>query len=138
MARRRQIADRRQDQPGDRYDQRAEADNDPVDPGLKAQLERAQFGPDKLQVLFGGDVVVDRVENLGGDPFGLLAIDIGVGQGIGQGEPVGQRRLRLALRIRGAAEGRCGTGRVGVHTLSVAVGILAHPDASAPRSRGGC
>jgi hypothetical protein len=46
---------------------------------------------------------------------------------IGQREPIVQGRLRLALRIRAAAEGRCGTGRIGVDTLSVAVEILAQP-----------
>ena len=102
MARRRQIADRRKDQASDRYDQCTEADNDSVDPGLKAQLELAQVRSDQLQVLLGRDVVVDRIEDLGGDPFGLLAVDIGVRQGVGQGKPVGQRRLRL----RSAFEGR--------------------------------
>jgi hypothetical protein len=62
-------------------------------PCVEAQLELAQ-------ILLGGYVVVDRVEDLGSDPFCLLAIDIGIGQGIGQGKPVGQKRLRLALRIR--------------------------------------
>jgi hypothetical protein len=82
---------------------------------LSLQLEAQVF-----EVLLGGDVVVDRIEDLGSDPLGLRAVDIGVRQGIGQGEPVGQVRLRLALRIRGAAEGRCGTGRIGQLTLSVA------------------
>jgi hypothetical protein len=43
-----------------------------------------------LRVLLGGDVIVDRVEDLGGDPFGLLAVDIGIRQGLGQGKPVSQ------------------------------------------------
>jgi hypothetical protein len=33
---------------------------------------------------------MDRVEDLGCDPLGLLAVDIGVRQGIGQGKSVGQ------------------------------------------------
>jgi hypothetical protein len=37
-----------------------------------------------------GDVVVDRVEDLGRDPLGFLAVDGGVSQGIGQGESIGQ------------------------------------------------
>jgi hypothetical protein len=78
---------------------------------------------------------VARVDILGGDPFGLLAVDIGVRQGVGQGKPVGQGRLRSALRIRGAAEGQCGTGRIGVDTLSVASGILAQPLADPVESR---
>jgi len=37
-----------------------------------------------LQVLLGGNVVVDRVEDLGGDALGLLTFDICARQGIGQ------------------------------------------------------
>jgi hypothetical protein len=67
---------------------------DQIDPRLELRFQ-------ELQVLLGGDVVMDRVEDLGGDPFGLLAVDIGVRQGIGQGKPVSQRRLRSALRNSG-------------------------------------
>jgi hypothetical protein len=144
MARRRQIADRRKDQAGDRYDQRAEANNNAVDsplgllkPDLQPQLERAYVCSDELEILLRGEVVVDRVEDLGSDLLGLLAIDIRVGQGIGQGKPVGQRRLRSALRIQRAAESRCGTGRFGVDTLSVAAGILAQPGHFTRTARGG-
>ena len=37
-----------------------------------------------LQVLLGDYVVVDRVEDLGGNALGLLAFDIGVSQGVGE------------------------------------------------------
>jgi hypothetical protein len=88
---------RREEQTGDRNDEAAKA-------GEELMPHQVDFGfeprSEELQILLGGDVVVDRVEDLGGDAFGLLAVDIGVGQGIGQGKPVGQGRLRLALRIR--------------------------------------
>jgi hypothetical protein len=58
-------------------------------------LQGRDFGPDSgdidlkrrldmLQVLLGGNVVVDRVEDLGGDALGLLTFDICARQGIGQ------------------------------------------------------
>jgi len=47
-------------------------------------LDELQFGLQRLQVLLRGDVVVDRVEDLCCDPLGLLAIDIGVRQSVGQ------------------------------------------------------
>ena len=88
--------------------------------GLQIGPDLAQVGSDEFQILLGSNVVVDRIEDLGSDALGFLAIDVGVRQGVGQGKPVSQWRLRLALPHSSAAEGRCGTGRVGVHTLSVA------------------
>jgi hypothetical protein len=35
--------------------------------------------------MLSGDVAVDSVEDLGGDPFGLLTVNIGVRQGVRQG-----------------------------------------------------
>jgi hypothetical protein len=68
---------------------------------LRVELGHAQQHSlfELREVLLGGDVVVDRVEDFGRDALGLLPVDIGVGQGISQGKPVGQRRLRVALRI---------------------------------------
>ena len=53
-----------------------------------------------LHVLLGGYVVVDRVEDLGGDPLGLLTIDVGVRQGVGQRKSVGQGRLGLSAPLK--------------------------------------
>jgi hypothetical protein len=70
-----------------REEQRREGDHQAAEAGdelvlhqfeLSLQLEAQAF-----EVLLGGDVVVDRVEDLGRDPLGLRAIDIGVRQGIG-------------------------------------------------------
>jgi hypothetical protein len=69
MARRRPTVQRREEQTGEHDHQPAEADNNLVDAGLKAQLELAQ-------VRLGGDVVMDRIEDLGGDALSLLAVDI--------------------------------------------------------------
>ena len=77
---------------GQRYDQCAEPDDDSVDLGLELDPKRLHVSPDKVQILFRRDVVVDRVEPPGyacdghrqlspgvcGDPFGLLAVDVGV------------------------------------------------------------
>ena len=64
--------------------------------GLQIGPDLAQVGSDELQILLGSNVVVDRIEDLGSDALGFLAIDVGVRQGVGQGKPVSQWRLRLA------------------------------------------
>ncbi|HYZ42782.1 MAG TPA: hypothetical protein VE687_19465 [Stellaceae bacterium] len=81
---------RREEQTGEHDDEAAEAGNYSVDPplgllkpGLKPQLKRAYVGSDELQILLGGDVVMDRVENLGGDAFSFLAVDIRVRESVG-------------------------------------------------------
>ena len=63
--------------------------------GLQIGPDLAQVGSDEFQILLGSNVVVDRIEDLGSDALGFLAIDVGVRQGVGQGKPVSQWRLRL-------------------------------------------
>jgi hypothetical protein len=82
-----------------REEQAGEHDHQAAEAGDELVLHQLELPLQCLHVLLGGDVVVDRVEDLGGDAFGLLAIDIGIRQGVGQGKPVGQSRLRNALRI---------------------------------------
>jgi hypothetical protein len=81
-----------------REEEASEYNHQAAEAGDELVLYQFQLHLQCLQVLLGGDVIVDRVENLGGDPFGLLAVDISVRQGVGQGKPVSQRRLRNALR----------------------------------------
>ena len=107
----------REEQASEHNHQAAEAGDQLMPHQVDLRLE-LRF--EELQVLLGGDVVMDCIEDLGRDALGLLAVDVRVRQGVGQGKPVSQWRLRLALPHSSAAEGRCGTGRVGVHTLSVA------------------
>lgn len=66
VARRRQIPNRRQQQAGE-HDQRTDPIHD------QAVLDLRQLHSERLQVGLGGDIVVDRVEDLGRDGFGLLA-----------------------------------------------------------------
>jgi hypothetical protein len=92
----RPVMQRREEQASEHDHQATEASDELVldQFQLALQLEAQMF-----KVLFGRNVVVDRVEDLGGDAFGLLTVDIGVRQGVGQGKPVSQWRLRSALRI---------------------------------------
>jgi hypothetical protein len=48
---------------------------------LQVRLQRRL---DQLQVLLGGDVLVDRIENFGGDALGRFAIDIRIRESVGQ------------------------------------------------------
>ena len=75
---------RREEQTGQHDDQAAEPDDDAVDPRLDLGEAQQHSLFQRLQVLLGGNAVVGRVEDLGGDPLGLLAIDIGVRQSVGQ------------------------------------------------------
>src|SRR5437868_3328948 len=93
---RRPMMQRREEQTGQHDDQAAEPDDDAVDPRLDLGEAQQHSLFQGLQVLLGDNVVVDRVEDLGGDPLGLLAIDIGLRQRIGQRKPVGQRAPPLS------------------------------------------
>jgi hypothetical protein len=71
---------------------------------LVAVVEPSRCDRGSLQNAYVSDQQHSKTDrsskDLGGDAFGLLAIDIGVRQGVRQGKPVSQWRLRLALRIR--------------------------------------
>jgi hypothetical protein len=84
-----------------------------VDLSLKLRFE-------ELQVLLGGDVVMDCIEDFGRDAFGGLAVDVGVGQRVGQGKSVSRWRLRQCAPQPGAAEGPVRNRPSRVHSLSVA------------------
>jgi hypothetical protein len=85
-----------EEQAGDDHNEATEPDDNSVDFRLELGSQQLHVRPDRgdiglqrrlrvLEVLRGGDVVVDRVEDFGGDALGLLAVDIGVGQRVGQG-----------------------------------------------------
>ena len=61
-----------------RCDERAEADDNAIDPSTKTQLELAQIRLYRGDVGFSGDVFVNRVKNLRGNPLRGFAIDIRV------------------------------------------------------------
>ena len=83
----------REEQTGDDYDKGAEPHDDAVDLASQPQFHLAQRRFDARNILFRGDVLVNRVEDLGGNALGRLAVDIPVRQGVGQRESVGQLRL---------------------------------------------
>jgi hypothetical protein len=97
----RQITDRGEDETTERDNERPEADHDPVNPPLhrlKPHLE-AQFK--LVQVLFGGDVVVNGVEDLGGDPLRGVARNSSPLKGPRESEPI-----RHWARGKGLSSGR--------------------------------
>jgi len=99
-------------------------------------LHELQLGLQCLQVLFGGDVVVDRVEDLGGDAFGLLAVDIGVRQGIGQGKPVFETGLNI-VDVDDVAAGHLAAAELGrVGERYILGGENSLPDAARPGKKG--
>jgi hypothetical protein len=53
--------------------------------GPQRSLDALQVGVDRGDICLGRYIVVYRVEDFGGDPFGLLALDIGIRQGVGEG-----------------------------------------------------
>jgi len=105
----RQITDRGEDQTTERCDESAETDHDPVNPPvyclepyLKTELKLAQVGSDEVQVLLGGDVVVNRIEppgyvsdghavlspGVGGDMLRGVTADAPLLEGLREGEPI--------------------------------------------------
>jgi hypothetical protein len=86
----------RREQQAEQHDhQAAEPGHRAVDLGVQARLDLMQFGaqcrldalqvlPNQLEILLGGDVVVDGVEDLGGNALGRFTLDVGVGKGVGQ------------------------------------------------------
>jgi hypothetical protein len=65
---------RREEEAGQHDHQAAEANNDAVDPGVGFGEAQQHSLLQRLQIGLSGDVVVDRVEDLGRDAFSLLAI----------------------------------------------------------------
>jgi hypothetical protein len=48
--------------------------------------------------LLRGDVLVNRIEDLGGNALGRFAVDIPLRQGVGQRQSIGQLRLPKQVR----------------------------------------
>jgi hypothetical protein len=66
----------REEQTGDDYDKAAEPHDDAIDLASQPQFHFAHRRFDTRNILLRGDVLVNRVEDLGGNALGRFAVDI--------------------------------------------------------------
>jgi hypothetical protein len=76
----------RPEQHGERDDDRArQPDHDQIDPPFELLAQQRHLGPQRraqgVDIGLGGDVVVDRVVDLGRDPLGVAALETGALKG---------------------------------------------------------
>jgi hypothetical protein len=83
----------REEQTGDDYNKAAKPHDDAIDLASQPQFHPARRRFDTCNILLRGDVLVNRVEDLGGNALGRFSVDIPLRQGVGQRQSIGQLRL---------------------------------------------
>jgi len=71
-------------------DDRAKPDHDAIDLSFERYQPQIETLLQLPQIAFGSDVVMNGIKYFRGNPLGLGAVDLGIRQGIGQRQSIGQ------------------------------------------------